>query len=254
MRQARSRTEDIIVQPVLYSQQSIGLQGAVNARELGGYISEDGRRIKRGRLIRSGQLCSLTAEDKRILSEKLHTGLVIDLRTRRETEDMPEVPDFGAAHINLPVVDGTDGGERDLYQRIMFSVTAGEAYRSFFRLLLESPDRKAILFHSVYGKDRTGVAAALLLTALGIPENTVIEDYLLSNKMKAYSVQLNGKQIELPAFRDNHGTPGNVYAHSLEFAFSTAIVEFGSIDMYLREFCGMSGFDIRALRDKFLES
>ena len=113
----------------------------------------------------------------------------------------------------------------ELYSRIMFGDRAKKSYRVFFELLLENPPKRSVVFHSVYGRDRTGVAAALLLTALDVPENTIIEDYLLTK---------------------------GVFAHTLRYVLSLAGVEYGSVTEYLKKFCKLTDTDIMTLKHKYL--
>lgn len=233
MKQLKNQSENN-EKRVLLSEQSIGLSGVMNARELGGYVNTDGKQVRKGLLIRSGQLSTIPDEDRRILSEQLHTGLIIDLRTPREVTGSPDMALQGARYVNLPLLDDENDIEQplhptesttELYSRIMFGDRAKKSYRVFFELLLENPPKRAVVFHSVYGRDRTGVAAALLLTALDVPENTIIEDYLLTK---------------------------GVFAHTLRYVLSLAGVEYGSVTEYLKKFCKLTDTDIMTLKHKYL--
>ena len=120
------------------------------------------------------------------------------------------------------------------YLKMMFGDTAQKTYRRFFELVLSADKTCSVLFHGTFGKDRTGVAAALLLSLLDIPEETIIEDHLLSNKA-----------LEPPT--------GAVYAHLLEYAFQTAKVEYGSVTEYLKNECGVTDKNIADIKQKYLE-
>jgi len=124
----------------------------------------------------------------------------------------------------------------------MCGLAARNAYKRFFERLLTVSDNKVVLFHSVYGKDRTGIAAALLLVLLYIPEETVTEDYLLTNKANAHTVRLGEENVPVSAYYEGMQLPENVYAHSLEYAFAGVSVEYGSVRDYIKE-----------LKRKFLE-
>lgn len=220
---------------LLLERQEIGLTGVRNARDLGGCINADGKAVKYGRLIRAGQLNALTAEDKRILTDKLNTAAIIDFRTPREIELAPDMAVAGARYVCLPLLDDEENDSKqalmppesttELYSRIMFGKASKEAFGSFFTQLLEAEAKRAIVFHSVNGRDRTGVAAALLLTALNVPEETIMEDYMLTK---------------------------GVFAHSLRYVFSLTCLEYGSVGEYLKKFCGLADSDIRTLKHKFL--
>lgn len=246
-------------QRIVLSEQGIGLASVTNARELGGYINTEGLRVKRGKLIRSGQLSDIARADIDILTKKYDLGTVIDLRTSQEAAEMPD-PKFGAVrYYNFPVIDDNRtgspvGSDTELYYRLMCGSAARNAYKQFFERLLANNDSQAVLFHSVYGKDRAGVAAALLLTLLDIPEEAVIEDYLLTNKANAHTVRSVEDNVPAPtAYSDGVHLPENVYAHSLEYAFAGVSVEYGSVRDYVKEIAGLSENDIKELKQKYLE-
>ncbi len=225
---------------VLLSNQRVSLSGVMNARELGGYGNTDNKEIKKGRLIRSGSLHPATSEDKRLLSELYRVGTIIDFRTPREAAEKPD-PSLAARYYNLPVLEGSEEmGTSGLYLKMLFDEGARKAYKRFFELLLASDSKQAVLFHSERGNDRTGIAAALLLTVLGIPGDIVTGDYLLSNK--AY---------ERAEPTDTMVSP-TVYAHSLDYAFTTAKVEYGSVTGYINKEIGLTGKEIGELKRKYL--
>ena len=247
-------------QRIVLSEQSIGLVSVMNARELGGYINTDGLRIKRGKLIRSGQLSGIVKADIDILTQKYDLGTIIDLRTQQEATDLPDPRFGGIRYYNYPVTDECEtsepgfstGGDTELYYSLMCGSAARNAYRRFFERLLIGGD-KAVLFHSVYGKDRAGVAAALLLVLLDIPEETVIGDYLLTNKANARTIRSGEDNAPVPAYPGGVQLPENVYAHSLEYALAGVSVEYGSVKDYIKEIARLSEKEINELKHKYLE-
>lgn len=259
-----SRTADSSAdtsQRIVLSEQSIGLASVPNARELGGYKNTDGLRIKRGRLIRSGQLTNVTKQDATRLVTEYKLGMVIDLRSKREAEELPDPMLFAVKYYNFPVTDDRENdlpaytciSDAETYYSMLYRQTAISAYRQFFDCLLSAADDKAVLFHSAYGKDRAGIAAALLLTLLDIPEETVTEDHLLTNKANAHTVRLGDESVTVPAYSDGVQLPENVYAHSLEYALARVVVEYGSVREYIKEIARLSENDIKELKRKFLE-
>lgn len=88
-----------------FEQQSIGLQGVANARELGGYVMADGRRIRRGKLLRSGNLFKATDADMERLANVYHVQHIVDFRTKGEADHSPDRPLAGADYLLLPTVD-----------------------------------------------------------------------------------------------------------------------------------------------------
>ncbi len=166
------------------------LEGAVNFRDLGGYRTSDGRYVRWGMVYRPGDLVSLTARDYEYL-ERLHIRLVCDVgtdgdRTRSPTRWMGPAPEF----LSVPV-----GKERDvtltleeLKRRLPAAAQDYDQYAvgyaaQFGAILrrLAAGDLPAVE-HCSSGKDRSGVFSAVLLTALGVDRETVVQDYLLTNR------------------------------------------------------------------------
>ncbi|MDJ0851893.1 MAG: tyrosine-protein phosphatase [Myxococcota bacterium] len=185
--------------PVVTAERRLPLDGADNFRDLGGYATADGRRVRWGRLYRSNDLSGLSASDRRYLS-RIGVRLVCDFRTDREREDKPDrvEPSEALELLDLPVEQrGVDAGV--MARRILtggiaelgMEQTMRDAYRAFVvehaetwaALLrrLARPGSLPALVHCTAGKDRTGFASALVLLTLGVPRETVFADYLLTN-------------------------------------------------------------------------
>ncbi len=175
------------------------LQGGRNFRDLGGYRTADGRMVKWGLLYRSGQMHDLTPADYTYL-QKLGIRTVCDFRDTRERTNEPTL--WPAGHRPKVLSDdyALDMSAMKLpgdpatwtHEQVVTAMTAtyprlldqfNGQYRRMFAELLAGD--VPLAFHCTAGKDRTGVAAALLLTALGVPRATIIEDYLLSNQHMA---------------------------------------------------------------------
>lgn len=178
------------------------IEGAPNLRDLGGYATAGGRRVKWGRLFRSSNLGRLT--DKGLAQiKRLGIRLVCDFRTEAETLKLPNrFPDSPAVrYVHLPVQHGEYEptavfdrikkgdyswiSEDFMIQGYIDSIERyPEMWACFFQLLSEAR-HAPLLFHCTGGKDRTGAAAALILQAMGVPEETVIADYGLSDGYNA---------------------------------------------------------------------
>ena len=177
----------------------VALEGCSNLRDLGGYRANDGRSVRFGRVFRSASLAGLTDAD---LTAFAATGIrtVCDLRGENEAARAPSrLPAAGAPEVvRLPIEPRVGASLRDLLAReeatgedvhdLLRTAYAAYAtdhlprYRALFDLLLRE-ERLPLLFHCSAGKDRTGFGAALLLTALGVPRQTVIADYLATNRI-----------------------------------------------------------------------
>ena len=175
------------------------LQGGRNFRDLGGYRTADGRTVKWGLLYRSGQMHDLTPADYAYL-QGLGIRTVCDFRDTRERAGESTLWPAGRKPKVLSDDYALDMSGLALpgdpstwtHEQVVTAMTAtypklldqfrGQYARMFAELLAGDVP---LAFHCTAGKDRTGVAAALLLTALGVPRATIVEDYLLSNQHMA---------------------------------------------------------------------
>ncbi|HEX3948055.1 MAG TPA: tyrosine-protein phosphatase, partial [Acidimicrobiales bacterium] len=166
----------------------ITLEGAVNFRDLGGYEAADGRRVRWRTLFRADGLSRLTDPDRAAIRQ-LGVATVIDLRTTAEVEGgrfpVEEIP-VGFHH--LPLLDAMPDPERFEMAPGMLGVQylemAKDAAPQIAQALTIVAQRHAhpVIVHCAAGKDRTGVLVAVLLGLLGIPDQTIIDDYALSEQ------------------------------------------------------------------------
>ncbi len=175
------------------------LQGGRNFRDLGGYRTADGRMVKWGLLYRSGQMHDLTPADY-VTLQKLGIRTVCDFRDTRERTTEPTLWPAGqtpkvlsddyALDMSAMKIPGDPASWT--HEQVVTAMSAtypklldqfNGQYRRMFAGLLAGD--VPLAFHCTAGKDRTGVAAALLLTALGVPRATIVDDYLLSNRHMA---------------------------------------------------------------------
>ncbi len=183
---------------VITAERRVSLEGSVNFRDLGGYETRDGARVKWGRVFRSDSLARLTVEDQSILRQ-MGIKVVCDFRTKAEVEQSPDqLPeDVSIEQLHLPITHGefnfvtalerikqgddswlTDGFMVSGY--IMNIEEFPHTWGTVFKRITEKKSRPFV-FHCTGGKDRAGTCAALILLALGVPEETVIYDHQLSN-------------------------------------------------------------------------
>ncbi len=231
----------------------VPLEGGHNLRDLGGYPTTDGRRVKWGRLFRSAELSGLTAADLEQLAE-IPVRTVIDLRRPSEIREAPDrLPASVTGAVHLPITAGDPSmlaaPDRRTAARRMEEVYRGlardnqEAFGRFLALLTE-PDRGPVVFHCAAGKDRTGFAAMLFLAALGVDRETIATDFLLSNP------GLGHKYADWVA-EHPHLEPLVVVEPSyLEAGFEVIDREYGGLSAYLTR---RLGADIGALRRLYAE-
>ncbi|UOQ57832.1 tyrosine-protein phosphatase [Leucobacter allii] len=256
---------------------TIALESAPNLRDLGGLASEVGE-VKRGVLFRSATLSALTDADRgRFATLGIRT--VYDLRTAAEAATSPDRLPAGTVAIPLDVLAdssesiaanvgqlttapqafvaslGDGRAERlfeDTYRDFVRMPSALGAYRAFYLNLLDEARQGAALFHCTTGKDRTGWAAASLLTLLGVGETEVYEDYLQTNIDLLPALEPVLQQAE------SHGVGRaalmpvlGVRESYLAASFEQMREQFGSIHGYAMEGLGLGSADLRRLRVLF---
>lgn len=269
-----------------FASQTIGLLGVPNARELGGYVLPDGRRVKRGLLIRTGELMRAADSDVDRLSNRYGVKLLFDFRNQTEAQHHPDREIPGAKHIWLPTLDPVSGVETEaLWQKIgrigleeFISVNAAAPevkrfastfytamvdneytqvqYAAFFQSILNCPDG-AILWHCSQGKDRTGLGAAFILAALGADRELILQDYRISNEVYAKDLApLHLRVRELGGGQEEEGivtTFIGVYEPLFLDALNLIDSKYGGMQNYLREILMLSEDDIATLKARYLE-
>lgn len=230
----------------------IALPGSINFRDFGGYRTEDGRQVRWRKLFRCGSLAMMTEPAHRSFAD-LGISVICDLRRDDEVEMSPtpgHAPFDCRQHI--PIAPGSSPMLRasleDTSQssadriRYMVDITREIArdhhaeYRQLFEHLLAADG--AFLLHCSAGKDRTGFGAGLILTALGVPEDVVLEDYLLTNQAESL------KQFMAQRMRGHYGPHVDdesiaaltgVREEYLRAALDEVVTRHGSLVGYLEE-------------------
>ena len=173
-----------------YSERHYSFEGCFNFRDIGGYLNQDGRRVKKGLYFRAGRQDRMTNKDLAKLSD-LNISTQIDLRKKEEVLDQGRGPleDMGAKYINISVIP--EGGSEKLNKLVGDTGISGKRYlgylefgpTSWIRLfgILADEENLPVLLHCTAGKDRTGVSTAFLLSVLGVSRDIIEADYLLTN-------------------------------------------------------------------------
>lgn len=254
------------------------LDGSPNFRDIGGYVGAGGRRVRWGRVYRSGSLARLTVADLDAVAS-LGIGSVFDLRAETEARSAPD-PDLGARRVHLPVIEGVLDVDAltaavrtgdltaippDLLVRGTAQI-ATEFRAQWSRLLADIVARPGTvsLIHCTGGKDRTGWASAVVLGALGVARDTVMADYLLTNACLADQVASHTASVRTIAAAnqgidedavDLGGLPGLLGVRStyLQAAFDAVDAGFGSFDAYLVDGLGFTEASIARLRADLLD-
>jgi protein-tyrosine phosphatase len=266
----------------LPSQVSLGLEKAPNARDLGGYVGADGRRVRRGLLFRADSLHRLSESDLAALAQ-LELACLIDMRSPREVESVgpDRLPDPPPARVvalplhdpeekifvsigvlvgrspatRLPFTD-RDSAARLMHELYRWFVSSPRARQTFAAAVRLIADGKALptLFHCTGGKDRTGWLSVILLSALGVDREQVIVDYLLTAELNAgsnaYLLTVLAERIPDPlaALPLLQARPEYVAA-----AFAEVDARFGGMDGYVRAGLGLDESTLAELRSNLLE-
>nr|WP_321440665.1 tyrosine-protein phosphatase [uncultured Hyphomonas sp.] len=256
------------------------LEGGRNFRDLGGYETTNGQHVKWGRVFRSGTMTRLTDKDYKYLSS-LGIATIVDFRTSEERASEPTnwragdisyetFPDPAEDDANpLAAVFASPDVKPEDVRAMMAQLYSGileqqtPAYRVLFRDLAD--DNAPLAFNCSAGKDRTGVGAALILSVLGVPRETVVADYALSEKLVDYSAEFQlGADDE--ASQDNgpyaylRRLPPELVAPLMRSdpAYIEAVLDridqdYGSVEAFVREELDVSDADLARIRRKLLE-
>lgn len=252
----------------------LNMEAVRNLRDVGGYKTVDGRMVAWGKIYRSASLFNATANDISHLLDTVGIRHVIDFRNLSETVIEPE-PQQLLQHTQyhwLPIaVEGTTrddivrhlqqeySGEEDfssllveVNQRLVSDHQAD--FAAWFKILVQH--EPPFLFHCTEGKDRTGFASALFLSALEVSREDILSDYLLTNIVNAESIE---KRIEhsrlLSSFQVNTVQLKRLLmAHRdyLQAAFAIIDDKYGSMDNYFVQAIGLMPADRKILQEKFL--
>jgi protein-tyrosine phosphatase len=255
----------VLAAQAVQHERRIVLAGAPNFRDIGGYKTTDGHTVRWGLVYRSGELSHLTDADYEQLA-KLGISAVCDFRNSNEQQSAPthwngsQPPEF----VSLPnpppaeagVIQSITGGTeavRSNYLRWYREVVTvyAPSYRVTFHRILAST--APVLYHCSAGKDRTGYFTALLLTVLGVPHETVVEDFLLTNTFLPSPTQVDALLKSTHGSREAVVAAMNVEPSYLDAAFDEINKKFGSLDNYRRTQLGLSDADVAQLKARLLE-
>ena len=272
----------------LFAQQFLPVKGIVNARDLGGYEVAGGRHVITGKLIRAAHLADATDADIAYL-DSLPVALVVDFRQEIEKNGKTDRDIPGAKYLSLPIdasgnmaANATEEEKkkmsgkkkfdvkkvilfaafndkaktiaREMYPTLLFSPECQQQFARFLRLVVET-ENGTVLYHCTQGKDRTGIASALLLAALGADRETIVADFDATNQVyekdvKKYSRRVwlwGGKEEEIAVVKAFLGANTENFVKALD----TIDQQYGSLEAYLKGPLGMTDEDFRLLRERY---
>ena len=268
---------------VIVATRLLPLEGGRNFRDIGGYETEDGRTVKWGHVYRSGRMSGLTDNDYDYLSD-LGITTICDFRDSDERLEDPTV--WAAGDIDYQVF--TDAPDSDPSENPMFTalldpdatpedvklsmaegyweIAVGEAegYTKMFDDLANG--RIPLAFNCSAGKDRAGTAAALILTALGVPRETIVYDYSLSDDYVDYMAEFLGADARAAAAEDPDSPYGFLFqlppekvaplmaSHPLyiESTFAELDNRYGSTLAFIQTELDVSDSELNQIRERLL--
>mgnify|MGYP003209903387 FL=1 len=252
--------------------------GGTNFRELGGYEADEGKHIKWGQIWRGIPTCKLTGEADRAKLDGLGLRLILDLRSSVEAAKLPDYVPDGARLVQICGLCAEDGHEisfapddiatlmkgyeesadgstfvQAMYERMLFG---NKAFKELFRAL--EAGETPILFHCSAGKDRTGVAAMLILLALGASDETICADYERTNLCRKAEIDAvlaeHAEEIAAnPACRMRYYRKAGVDPAAAPFVLRTIRAKYGSAENYLEAEYGLTPARLMRLRRMYLE-
>ena len=262
--------------------------GIENARELGGLVMQDGRTIREGVLVRSGELSKASDADVALLKERFALTDVFDFRfelerIRKPDREMEGVTNTWLSTLPQAFLAAFASGRADsttvqsasllealasyafhpqaqemaqkLYPAIVTDTTSQKRYGEFLRGVLEA--KGGVLWHCSQGKDRCGWGSAFVLAALGAGRETIVEDFALSNvsyekaveALSAQVVQKGGGEPELAFIRAMVGVSVENFERTLEMIDA----QYGSLPAYLEKALGFTAAEQQKMKEKYLK-
>lgn len=258
---------------VVAAERRLPMEGLVNFRDLGGYVTGHGRRVRWDRVYRSDSLEGLTDADLEAL-DALGVRVVCDLRREEERAVAPSRvqgnPDVRIEHLPIGGLAAETAGMSDRMMRGEIAEVGVETMAGVYMTILElhadsfgavlglaaDPASLPMIVHCTAGKDRTGVASALILAALGVEEEAILADFALTAeyysaaKIAEVRPRLEAAGIDFAKVETYFGASPAVLAATL----AELRTRYGSVEGYLTGRAGVAPTTIAALRDELLEA
>lgn len=274
----------------LFAERVLPLKNAINVRDMGGYEANDGRFLKWGQLFRGDQLSKLDEQDQKILTN-YHLQTIVDYRSPHERQYHPNhfLPSilqvlncdpqssFSEAAANVVDLQGeneklvqslkngevpekyiNDRGENVIasYQDLVTSPVAQEAYGRMLKAVVRR-ECLPLFHHCRGGKDRTGFGSMLILLLLGIKEDDIVKDYMLTKTIRKERNQLKydlyRELVQKKSYLDYLMAMIDTRESYIKAALAKIFALFGTPENYFQQHFGLTMAEITAARDFYLE-
>lgn len=251
----------------------IALNGPLNFRDIGGYQTESGQQVKWNKIYRSDSLSRLSVRDKVTLFKR-KISVDCDLRSEYEKNAAPDSLWAGVKFVDVPLYSNNlhedkasnklyrffhhlpelqDNFIGRIYQNTLLNTHSQKEFAKVFEELLTLPEEEGLVYHCSAGKDRTGMMTALILMALGVPDDTIARDYLLTNQLYDFA-----RERQLPS---NDEIASMVAKMNVTRGEGTAILGitetiragWGDFANFFKKELGFSHEDLARLRTLYLE-
>ena len=254
------------------------LKHVANVRDLGGIVGAGGKHVVKGRLYRGGHLRDMDENDSKAFRDELGIRHIIDLRSPSELEEKPDIVPEGVDYVYLPsltneqnpsinrhnrnaelsrimkVEGGAIGHLSSLYRTMITQEMAIKSHREVLLKLLEN--KGGFYWHCTQGKDRTGVTSAVVLMALGVSDEDIINDYL--NEARSLKIRNWFLTTLVGVIKFNMKAKSSLSAlmnakrPCMEAALDEVKQVYGNADNYIRDGIGISEEQIKSLREIYL--
>ena len=246
-----------------YTDRHFPFEGCFNFRDIGGYPTKEGKKIKKGIYFRTGRQDRMSNKDLSKL-KNLQISTQIDLRKPEEILDQGKGPleQMGAEYFNIPIIP--DGGSDHLSRLVGDTGISGKRYLGYLEFgpepwlkifeILAYKDSLPLVLHCTAGKDRTGVSTAFLLSILGVNRNVIEADYLLTNLDTERQANFIESTVGYPDGynRERMISAAGVPQDAMKVFLDGVESKWGSVVGYLQEI-GVTNEQMDMIKKNFLE-
>jgi len=246
----------------------VKMEGAYNFRDTGGYKTADGKEVTLGKVFRSDAIDKLSDKDLKTFKDK-KIVTVVDFRGIEEAKKAPDRLPQNTSYVLCPAGSNNLPTAQDMAKflkdkNFLFDMYGegglpyfGERYRSLFVQLLTLKPDEALLFHCTGGRDRTGMASALFLNILGVPQDVIENDYVASNYYLAKNPTMTGMYSGLSKMS---GLTEAEIKQQMELKpelirnfFAAINKKYGSVENFFQVEMGIGPREIAVLKQKYLK-